>query len=471
MSKQMSGESLDITRQNIQKLKELFPEALTEGKIDFDLLRTILGDEVEDNNERYSFTWNGKKKAILGAQKPSKGTLRPDKEKSKNFDMTENLYIEGDNLEVLKLLQKSYNNKIKMIYIDPPYNTGNDFVYKDDFKKSIDIYLEQTGQVDRERNRLSTNTENNGRFHTDWLNMMYPRLKLARNLLDDLGVIFISIDENEVNNLKKMCDEIFGEINFIAQITTLCNPKGRSQDKYFATNHEYILIYSKSILEKGYFSIDKDTSQILNEYPQKDELGNRYRLLELRNTHREFGKHNRKNLYYPIFVDPLTGAISIEEVSHFIGVFPNWEDGFEGCWTWDKNKAKLDKHLLVAKKVKGKWKIYRKSYAHGATKMLKTIFNEKEFYTEKGQNNFSQLFETKHKIFQSPKSVDLIKTLIMTTVSKKDTIMDFFSGSATTAHATMQLNAEDGGKRKGSLSNLVSFKYSNNRFNYFILIC
>ncbi|MCQ5366169.1 site-specific DNA-methyltransferase [Anoxybacillus salavatliensis] len=439
----LDGKSLDLVQTNIEALKQLFPEVVTERKIDFEKLKLILGEEIEKRNERYEFTWHGKTQAMKLAQTPSTGTLRPDKQSSKNWDTTENLYIEGDNLEVLKLLQKSYFGKIKMIYIDPPYNTGKDFVYKDDFRDNIKNYKEMTQQTTK------ANTETNGRYHTDWLNMMYPRLKLARNLLREDGVIFISIDDNEMANLKKICDEIFGEDNFIAQITVLCNPKGRSQDKYFATNHEYLLVYSKTILDKGYFSIEKSEEQIMKEYPLEDQKG-KYRLIELRNTHREFGKHNRKNLFYPFYVNPLTKELSLEyKEGYSVTVEPIWDDGYEGCWTWDKLKALKEINLLVAKaSSKGNWKIYRKNYAEGSKKMLKTIFIDKLFYTEKGQSVFSDLFTTKEKLFPSPKSVDLIAKLLITTTQNEDIILDFFSGSATTAHAVMQLNAEDGGNRK-----------------------
>ena len=213
--KKLNGESMDITAENIKAMEQFFPEAFEEGKIDFDVLRQLLGDFVDDAQEKYSFKWNGKGKALRLSQTPSMGTLRPCREESKDWDNTENLYIEGDNLEVLKLLQKSYYGKVKMIYIDPPYNTGNDFVYKDNFRDNIQNYREITGQVDGEGNKNSTNTEASGRFHTDWLNMMYPRLRLARNLLSDDGVIFISIDDNEQGNLKKICDEVFGEDSFV----------------------------------------------------------------------------------------------------------------------------------------------------------------------------------------------------------------------------------------------------------------
>ncbi|HZJ57084.1 MAG TPA: site-specific DNA-methyltransferase, partial [Clostridia bacterium] len=218
METTLTGNTPDIAKENIKKLKTIFPEVFTEGKVDFEKLQQVLGEYVEDSNERYNFTWNGKGRALRLSQTPSLGTLRPCKEESKDWDTTQNLYIEGDNLEVLKLLQKSYYGKVKMIYIDPPYNTGKDFVYPDDFHDSLENYKKITGQVDSEGNRLSTNTEASGRYHTDWLNMMYPRLRLARNLLKDDGVIFISIDDNEVDNLKKICNEVFGEDNFIGSI-------------------------------------------------------------------------------------------------------------------------------------------------------------------------------------------------------------------------------------------------------------
>jgi len=455
--KKLTMKSVDRTQANIDKIAELFPNVITEVRdekgnlkraVDFDLLKQELSDVlVEGEKERYQLTWPGKKQAILNANTPTDKTLRPVKEESVDWDNTKNLYIEGDNLEVMKLLQESYLNKIKCIYIDPPYNTGKDFIYRDNFRQTSNEYLEESGAIDDYGNRLFLNTEANGRFHSDWLTMMYSRLKLARNLLREDGVIFISIDDNELENLRMICNDIFSG-NFVSQLVILCNPKGRSQDKYFATNHEYVLVYSKSDLPKGFFSIEKDEDQIEREYPEFDENG-RYRLIELRNTHREFGRHNRKNLFYPIYVNPDDLSISLDYKDNYVKVEPIWDDGFEGCWTWDKNKAAKDIHLLVAKRnSNGKWKIFRKSYADGATKMLKTIFTDNSFFTEKGQAAFSLLFNEKAKLFQSPKSVDLIKTLLSTCTKPGDIILDFFSGSATTAHAVMQLNAEDGGNRR-----------------------
>lgn len=447
--------SPDFTQENIAKLAGLFPNCVTESKkdgtvkraIDFDQLRQELATAiVEGPQERYQLNWPGKREALLTANAPIAKTLRPVRSESVDFDTTQNLFIEGDNLDALKLLQETYLNKVKMIYIDPPYNTGKEFIYDDDFSENTESFFQRSNQKDESGNRLVANTEANGRFHSDWLTMMYPRLKLARNLLRNDGAIFISIDENEITNLKRLCDEVFGEGNFVAAITLLCNPKGRSQDKYFATNHEYVLVYSKTPLPKGSFSIEKDEIQVEAEYSEEDSFG-RYRLLELRNTHREFGKHNRKNLFYPFYVDD-EGNVSVNNNDGWHKVLPLWDDGYEGCWTWEKKKSEQDADLLVARKISERWKIYRKSYANGADRMLKTVLVDKAFYTEKGQKEFNLLFDTKAKLFQSPKSPFLLAQLCQTSTNESDIVLDFFSGSATAAHAVMALNAEDGGKRK-----------------------
>ena len=265
--------SEDLVTQNIAALKALFPEAFTEGKIDFDVLKQLLGGTVDEREEKYGLNWHGKRRARQLALTPSTGTLLPCPEDSVDWDTTQNLMIEGDNLEVLKLLQKSYAGKVKLIYIDPPYNTGKDFVYPDDFRDNIKNYLELTEQLEGGR-KITSNTETSGRFHTDWLNMIYPRLKSAHGLMKSDGAIFISIDERELQNLRYICDSIFGEECFVAALTLLCNPKGRSQDKYFATNHEYIVVYSRTPLPKGYFAISKEPEQIDAEYPEEDDGGN-----------------------------------------------------------------------------------------------------------------------------------------------------------------------------------------------------
>lgn len=431
---------------HVNALASLFPSVVREGKVDFDALRQILGDDVVKDDELFGLQWKGKAQARRAATIPSLGTLRPCKEESVDWNSTKNLYLEGDNLEVLKLLRKSYASKVKMIYIDPPYNTGKDFVYPDNYQNSIEEYKKLTGQLEG----FKANAETSGRYHTNWLNMMYPRLVLAKDLLSDDGVICISIDENEITNLRCLCDTIFGENNFLFQITLLCNPKGRSQDKYIANCHEYILGYSKNELPKGSLNIKKDEKDINNDYKLIDEIG-RYRELELRNTHRDFGQHNRQNLYYPIFVNEL-GKISLENILGYTAVFPDWEDGFKGCWTWSIDKATKQLNELVAKKIKGNWKIYRKNYAETAdgtsTKQVKSIWIDKGFHTEKGQSSFNELFQTTEKIFQSPKSIETIRQLVLMGARENSIILDFFSGSATTAHSILLQNAIDNGKRR-----------------------
>ena len=257
----LDGKTPDIAEENIQKLKQIFPEVFTEDKVDFEKLKQVLGEYVEDSNERYNFTWNGKGRALRLSQTPSLGTLRPCKEESKDWDTSQNLYIEGDNLEVLKLLQKSYYGKVKMIYIDPPYNTGGDFVYHDDFHDSLENYKRITGQVDGNGKAISTNTETSGRYHTDWLNMMYPRLRLARNLLTDDGVIFISNDDNEVDNLKKICNEIFGEDNFLNMVAVKMSESSGNKmahvEKRLPKLKEYIMVYKKGEVKLNPVKVDK----------------------------------------------------------------------------------------------------------------------------------------------------------------------------------------------------------------------
>jgi len=450
----MDGKSLDITEDKLNKLKEILPDAFTEGKIDWEKLQATLSEDIEFKNERYVLNWAGKSDAFRVLQSPTTATLVPCKEESVGFDDTENIFIEGENLEVLKVLQKSYFGKIKMIYIDPPYNTGNDkFIYPDKFSETRDEYLsrigdkDETGYMTRE-GLFRKNSKDSGHYHSNWLSMMYPRLFLARNLLREDGVIFASIDDNEVHNLRLLMNEVFGEECFVGQVTILCNPKGRSQDKYLATCHEYLLIYSKTILSKGALDVPKSSEDIIAEYSEKNEKG-RYRELELRNTHREFGKHNRPNLYYPFYVIK-DGTLSLNKVENAIEINPDWDDGFEGCWTWGKVKSEAEIEDLVAKRVNGNWKIYRKAYAatpgEVPRKQLKSIWEEKRHHTEKGQKAFNELFNVKEKIFQSPKSVDVLKDAISMTKDNNAIILDFFAGSATTAHAVFDINIE-GDKR------------------------
>lgn len=439
----LSGESLNIRKESVEKLKQLFPEIKTDGKIDFEKLKQILGNELETDKERYNFTWNGKQEALRNSQTPSTGTLRPCKEESKNFDETQNLYIEGDNLEVLKLLQKSYFEKVKMIYIDPPYNTGKDFVYKDNFKDNLKNYKEITGQVDSEGNNYSTNAESNGRYHSDWLNMMYPRLRLARNLLKEDGIIFISIDDHEQSNLKKICDEIFGEDNFIADFIWRKKAGGSNDSIDVAVEHEYVFAYKKDV--NGIYKLPLK-AETLKDYKLEDEkieVSGRYKLKDL----------NDKSLQDSI---GLHFDVECPDGTVLNGNQHQWKCNF------DTFKKRLDDNRIVIKKNSlDKWKVYYKIYLNEEKGLLR--YDEKGQVIQKGRNPESILYsiglnkigsDELKKIFKGdkpfdyPKPTTLIKNFILMSTKKGDLILDFFSGSATTAHAAMELNAEDGGNRK-----------------------
>lgn len=450
----MDSKSVDITMQNIERLKELFPEVLTDGeKINFDMLRTVLGKVVEDHNERYQFTWHGKKQAILGAQKPSKGTLRPVPENSKNFDTTKNLYIEGDNLEVLKLLQKSYNGKIKMIYIDPPYNTGKDFVYKDNFKDGVQNYLEQTEQVDSEGNYLSTNTESNGRFHTDWLNMIYPRLKLARNLLTDNGVIFISIDDSEQSRLKLVCDEIFGENNFISQLIHV-NNSSKNQAKLIGVNHEYCLVYAKnkSMLTNEKWEVPKNNirefisrvNYLVNEKLTNEEIEKELKQLVKYPRFYDFDHYyyvDEKGVYRTDNPGGVAGGNTSSEIIHPVTQ--------KACakpshgWRYKEStiremEERNEWHFGKDETIIPTPKRYLLDYPNQTPKSV--LFHDSQIDSK---------YLLKEKIFfDFPKPVEMLKQFLMMHSSDNDIILDFFSGSASLAQAVMKLNAEDGGKRK-----------------------
>lgn len=415
----MNGETINITESNIEKLKQLFPEILSEGeKIDFDKLKTIMGESIENSTERYNFTWHGKKESILGAQKPSKGTLRPHKEKSKDFDTTENIYIEGDNLETLKLLQKSYNKKVKVIYIDPPYNTGNDFVYKDNFKDGVENYLEQTGQVDSDGNQLSTNSESQGRYHSNWLNMMYPRLKLARNLLTEDGAIFVSIDESEIVNLSKLMNEIFGEENLIQRIVWR-RSDNQPNIGTAARVKEYILVYSKNKTKLKY-----------GRLPLSDKAKKEYRYED------EYGKFRRG-----ILLDKTRGR-------HIYEVVTKTGKVLTGPWMITEEKFKeMDANNLIYWTKSGKEQPYSKTYISESKGAIPNDFWGIEFGTnQRASIEVEKLFGKRY--FDFPKPVSLIKNILSIGTDKDSIILDFFSGSATTAQAVMELNAEDKGKRK-----------------------
>ena len=422
--------------ENFKKLAELFPNAVTETidengevvrAIDKDvLMQEISCTVVDGKEERYQFTWPDKKKSVLLANAPINKTLRPCREESVDFDTTENLYIEGDNLEVLKLLQETYLGKIKMIYIDPPYNTGSDFVYADNFAQSTDEYITNSGQFDEEGNRLVKNLDSNGRYHTDWLNMIYPRLKIAKNLLTEDGVIFISIDDSENKNLKNVCDEIFGAANFVSQLIWQNKKGGGNDSKYIAIEHEYILVYARNISALSEF-YEAYSDDYIKRYKEHDEIGRFF----WDTFKRKSGKQ-----YYPI-VCPDGTVLQFDDDGNPI--------------SWLRSKARFESDIKSGEirivKLGDKWSVqFKQRIPLGKTP--RSIFTTETVFTEQGTTSTgsSDVYEYfKKDVFSNPKPVELIKFLLGFGLQKDDIVLDFFSGSATTAEAVMRSNAE--GKR------------------------
>ncbi len=423
MSDKLDMTSPDLVSQNIEKIAALFPNCITESAnglaIDFDQLKQELSNDiVEGNKERYRLEWPGKREAIVTANLPINKTLRPAREESVDFDNTENLYIEGDNLEVLKLLQESYLGKIKMIYIDPPYNTGKDFVYKDNFTQDTDEYQEEAGLKDEYNNRLVANPDTSGRYHSDWLTMMYPRLKLARNLLTDDGVIFVSIDDNEVHNLRKISDEVFGDDNFVIEIAWR-KSDNQANIGNIARVKEYILCYTK---RKDLLKLNKIplTDKAKKEYSYKDSEGYFRRAILL---HKTRGRH---------FYDVTTKNGNI----------------LNGPWMIKEDEfLEKDRNNEILWTSSGDEQPYGKIYLHKSTGQIANDFWDTTFGSnQEASINLEKIFEK--RIFDFPKSTKLLNNLITIGSDKEALILDFFSGSSSTAHATMQLNAEDGGNRK-----------------------
>ncbi|GGO61505.1 hypothetical protein GCM10010910_09470 [Microbacterium nanhaiense] len=454
--------SPDGTEANISRIAEWFPATVTEAfdkdgtvrlAVDFDLLRQELSDHIVDGpQERYILNWPGKRSATLAANAPIAKTLRPVRDDSVDFDNTKNIFIEGDNLDALKLLQESYLGKVKLIYIDPPYNTGNDFVYDDDFAETGAEYLERSGQTSDAGERLVANLDSNGRFHSDWLSMMYSRLKLARPLLTDDGIIAISIDDNEVARLSQMLDEIFGSDNRIAQVVVQANKGGRDYLP-LAQTHEYLLIYGRTA-RTGIYDLPRDVSAL----PLADAFGP-YEARELRNRNPKFNRGNRPNLFYPFYINPELvdehgyAAVSLEPRDGYrIETVPLNSQGVESCWRWGREKAAgaivtndPSESQLVARQVRsGSWNVYEKH--RPTTQKAKTIWDETEVRTEAGTREVRELFNG--AVFDHPKPVDLLKKLISISTTPESLVLDFFAGSGSTAHAVMSLNHQDGGHRR-----------------------
>ncbi len=469
----LDGKTFDVISDNIKKLEELFPEIVTEGKVDIDKLALLFDkdrnkyeDETEedkklkevnikkDGEERYEFTWKGKKEAIRMAQKQTTGTLRPCRKESVNFDETQNLYIEGDNLEVLRALQSSYRGKVKMIYIDPPYNTGNDFVYKDDFSDNVKNYKE------RMKESYKTNTDNSGRYHTNWLNMMYPRLKLAKNLLTEDGVIFISLDDNEVTNLKKICDEVFGEINFIGNF--IWRGGRRNAAKVVSTSHEYMIAFSKNISycmennilwrekKKGLDKIYSKASSLVKYYNENFELASK----ELKDWYKTLSEDDESKLNeHYCWVDK-KGVYFASDISRGGGGGPKWDitnpttgelvkPPARGYAYSNIEDLKRDIELGLIH-FNGNGVPCKKRYLKdNEAQLIETVFYKDRRGSSKRLRSLMD-----GNIFDFPKDENIISEKIESFTNKDDIILDFFSGSATTAHSVMQLNAEDGGSRK-----------------------
>ena len=454
--KKLEMSSASHSDSTLEALRELVPGAFTETRepsgeltyrVDWDQLRELLGDTIrESDEETFGFLWVGKQEAKRAAAKPTRQTLRPVPEESVDWDTTKNLYIEGDNLEVLKLLQRAYLGRVKMIYIDPPYNTGNDFVYEDDFAMSCEEEDELMGNVDEEGRRLRSNPKTAQRYHSDWCSMIYSRLLVARTLLANDGVIFISVDDNEVHHLRCICDEVFGENNFKSSSVVMNNRGGRDYGG-IALQHDYILIYGKS--ENAILNPIKEKDK---KFQFTDEEGG-FNLMELRNRNIKFNNKNRPNLCYPFYVNPKRidnnglMELSLEPQIGFIEVYPAKSQGVQTVWRWgkeEKARAALNKEIFGKANQKGGYMIVQKY--RKATKMQRSIWDEKEFVNERGTEAVKELFEA--QLFDYPKSPYTIRRVLELGTSKDSLILDFFSGSATTAHAVMQLNAEDGGKRR-----------------------
>ncbi len=460
MAEKLEMKSSNVVQEHIREIQKLFPNAVTEISadgmttlaIDFDILKQELSNEIiNDRQERYQMTWPDKRKSIVVSNGSINKTLRPIKEKSVDFDKTKNLYIEGDNLDVLKLLRETYLNQVKTIYIDPPYNAGADILYKNNYEMSEEDFKKANYDLDEDGCLMTLNSDSNGRFHTDWLNMMYSRVKVARDLLSEDGCIIIAIDHNELVNIVKVCDEIFGEHNRIGIVTVVHKPEGRNQEKYFASSNEFALFYAK---DKTQFEFEPAIldEELLKEYDLSDSKG-KYKLISaIAKNHGRDGYdknlrvNNPKN-YYPIYVSPDCSDISLTEKEGYLVAYPVTETQ-ERTWRYIVStfEQKLKEGEFVAKIEKGKPKIYEK-YRVDKGQLIKTHWIDKKYnamvYGTKLLDSIMGV-----KTFDFPKSLYLMIDILKLTTKKDSLVLDFFSGSATTAHAVMKLNSEDGGNRR-----------------------
>jgi adenine-specific DNA-methyltransferase len=442
--------SHDIAEARRQELLRIFPEAHTEsGGINFDTLRRSLGDVVQTGPEGFGMSWAGKAECAKTIQRQSIATLLPVEKESVNWDTTQNVIIEGDNLEVLKVLQKAYLGKVKMIYIDPPYNTGNDFIYPDNYTESLKTYLQYTGQVDAEGRKFSTNTEASGRFHSKWMNMMYPRLSLARDLLREDGVMFVSIDDHELSHLLKLMDEIFGSEDRLGTITVVSNWKGRSDAHGVASSNDYVVAYAKASFESLGMEV---TDEIRATYKYFDEkTKQQYRLLPLRKSGTNSQREDRPSMFYPLFVNPETRSVAVNTFQGAVAVLPLFPDGREGRWRWGRETAETKSDLLQGVSISGRgWDVHARDYLGGDGEerrtAVKSVWIDPKFSSDAGTYQVKELLGL--NVFDFPKPIGVIEQMLSMTTSGNDMILDFFAGSGTTAHAVMSQNLRDGGTRK-----------------------
>lgn len=467
----MRMESVDLTAQNIEKIGLLFPNCITETKdeegnlkkaINFEMLKQMLSEDIVNENEAYEFTWVGKRSSIIEANKPIRKTLRPCVEESVDWDTTENMYIEGDNLEVLKLLQESYLEKVKVIYIDPPYNTGSGLIYRNNFYQDEEEYLEDLGAFDDERNRLFVNTRSNGRFHSDWCSMIYPRLLLSRNLLADDGIIVLTIDDSEIENVTSIMNEVFGEENHLATVVIKNNPSGRSTVKGFSINHEYALFYSKS--DAAVLGRMKHTDEQKSRYKERDAKGF-FEWENFRKNGTDSDRGARPKQFFPLVLNTNDNCLRVPYVvwndkdkaydilenvsSDELIVWPKTPDGIEKVWKYGLERTKTIIDELLVKKVKGSYEIYRKKYINDEGSLPRTWWDKADYSArDNGTRTLTNIFGPT-KIFDFPKAPEAVKdALIAANLQPGDLVLDFFSGSATTADAVFQLNSEDNGNRK-----------------------
>ena len=465
-------ETTNGSQLNLDALYKIAPSCFTEAKdekgnvrkvVDFTKLRLLLGDDtVEDTPEVYDFTWVGKRAALQEAAAPIRKTLRPCKEESVDWDTTQNLYIEGDNLEVLKLLQNSYMGKVKMIYIDPPYNTGNNLIYRNNFFQTEEEFYEDLGLFDENDNRLFTNTKSNGRFHSDWCSMIYSRLLVSRSLLADTGIIVLTIDDSEIENVTSIMNEVFGEENHLATVVIKNNPSGRSTVKGFSINHEYALFYAKS--DSAILGRMKHSNEQVSRYKENDAKG-AFEWENFRKNGTDSDRSDRPKQFYPIVVNKNKLTLRIPEIEWVenekeyrikdvisdreIVLLPKTPDGIEKVWKYGVDRTRSIISEILIKEQNGRYELYRKKYLNDEGSLPRTWWDKPDYSArDNGTRTLTNIFGPV-KLFDFPKAPEAVKdSLIAGNLQKDELVLDFFSGSATTAHAVMKLNSEDGGQRR-----------------------